>query len=197
MVVREAFKQLVNEGFLHAEPRRGVRVAALSVREAEEMTQLRCLLETQALEWAIPEMKEADLKNAERILDDLDKAKSTDNIFSLNARFHETLYAPAGRERTLSLVATLRFNFERYLRFTWEETSHLARSQREHREILKCCRDRAAEKACVLLRKHILGTGTLLVQRLEQLETAARSTSEDSGTSRTLRARRPKSTVGA
>lgn len=195
MVVREAFKQLVNEGFLHAEPRRGVRVAALSVREAEEMTQLRCLLETQALEWAIPEMKESDLKKAERILDELDRAKSTDDILSLNARFHEILYAPAGRERTSSIIATLRFNFERYFRFTWEGTSHLARSQREHREILKCCRDRAAEKATVLLRKHILGTGTLLVQRLKQLETAADSTSAASGTSRALRARPPRSSA--
>jgi DNA-binding GntR family transcriptional regulator len=60
------------------------------------MTQLRCLLETQALEWAIPEMKESDLKKAERILDELDRAKSTDDILSLNARFHEILYAPPG-----------------------------------------------------------------------------------------------------
>jgi len=181
MVVREAFKQLVNEGLLQAAPRRGVSVAALSVREAEEMTQLRSLLEPQALEWAIPEMKEADFKNAERILDELDEAKSTDDIVSLNARFHETLYAPAGRERTYSIIATLRLNFERYFRFTWEGTSYLARSQREHREILKCCRNRAVEKASVLLRKHIIGTGTLLVQRLKQLETAAGPTSAETG----------------
>jgi len=192
MVVREAFKQLVNEGFLHAEPRRGVKVAVLSVREAEEMTQLRSLLEPQALEWAIPEMKEADLKNGERILDELDEAKSTDDIISLNARFHELLYAPAGRERTYSIISTLRSNFERYFRFTWEGTSYLARSQREHREILKCCRDRAAEKACVLLRKHILGTGALLVQRLKQLETAAGSTSATTHTSQRSRTRPPR-----
>jgi DNA-binding GntR family transcriptional regulator len=182
MVVREAFKQLANEGFLHAEPRRGVSVAALTVREAEEMTQLRSLLEVQALEWAIPEMKQSDLETAELILDELDRAESTDDTIALNARFHETLYAPARRERTLSIIATLRFHFERYFRFTWEGTSHLARSQREHREILKCCRDRAVEKACVLLRKHILGTGTLLARRLKQLEPVAGSTSAASGT---------------
>jgi len=177
MVVREAFKQLVNEGFLQAEPRRGVRVAPLTIREAEEMTQLRSLLEPQALAWAIPEMTETDFTNAGRILNELDGAKSTDDIVSLNARFHETLYAPAGRERTSSIIAMLRLNFERYLRFTWEGTGHLARSQREHREILKCCRNRAADKACDLLRKHVLGTGALLVQRLKQLKATAGSTS--------------------
>ena len=175
MVVREAFKQLAAEGFLRAEPRRGVSVATLTVQESEEMTQLRSLLETQALKWAIPEMKASDFKAAEHILDELDRAESIDDIVSLNARFHETLYAPARRERTLSIITMLRLNFERYFRFTWEGTSYLARSQGEHRDILKCCRDRAAEKACVLLRKHILGTGRLLAQRLKQLETAAAS----------------------
>jgi DNA-binding GntR family transcriptional regulator len=134
------------------------------------------LLEAQALEWAIPEMNESDLKAAERILDDLDKAESADDIISLDGRFHETLYAPARRERTLSIIATLRFKFERYFRFAWEEeTSHLARSQRDHRQILQSCRERNSEKACVALRKHILGTAAPLLQRLKQFESAAGS----------------------
>src|SRR5262245_22728114 len=106
-VVREAFKLLVDEGLLHAAPRRGVSVATPSFREAEEMTKLRSLLEAQALEWAIPEMKESDLKAAEQILDELDRAKLADDIILLDGRFHETLYAPAQRERTLSIIATL------------------------------------------------------------------------------------------
>jgi DNA-binding GntR family transcriptional regulator len=175
MIVREAFKQLVNERILHAEPRRGVSVAALSVREVEETTQLRSLIEAQALAWAIPQMKESDLNAAERILDELDKADSADDIISLDTKFHQTLYAPARREQTLSMIKTLRFNFERYFRFAWEGASHLGHAQGEHREILKCCRDRTAEKACVVLRKHILGTGTPLLERLKELETESRS----------------------
>ena len=65
---------------------------------------------------------------AGRILGKLDKAKSVHRIISLNARFHEALYAPTQRERTLAMIRALRLNFERYLRFTWEETPHLNRS---------------------------------------------------------------------
>jgi DNA-binding GntR family transcriptional regulator len=36
---REAFKQLATEGFLKAEPRRGVSVAHLTADEAQEMTE--------------------------------------------------------------------------------------------------------------------------------------------------------------
>jgi DNA-binding GntR family transcriptional regulator len=167
MIVREAFKQLVTEGFVKAEPRRGVSVARMTADEALEVTQLRSLIEAKALEWAIPQISKADLERAARILAQLDKAKSTDRIISLNAQFHETLYTPARKERTLSMIATLRLNFERYLRFTWEETHYLDQSQKEHREILDLCMARDSEGACALLKRHILGTGTLLVERLK------------------------------
>ena len=107
MIVREAFRQLVTEGFLKAEPRRGVSVAYLTADEAQEMTELRSLIEAKALEWAIPQMSKADLETAARILAELDKAKSTDRIIALNARFHETLYAPARKDRTLAMVAVV------------------------------------------------------------------------------------------
>ena len=167
MIVREAFKQLVTEGFVKAEPRRGVSVATMTADEALEVTQLRSLIEAKALEWAIPQISKADLERAARILAQLDKAKSTDRIISLNAQFHETLYTPARKERTHSMIATLRLNFERYLRFTWEETHYLDQSQKEHREILDLCMARDSEGACALLKRHILGTGTLLVERLK------------------------------
>jgi DNA-binding GntR family transcriptional regulator len=167
MIVREAFKQLVTEGFLKAEPRRGVSVAHLTADEAREMTEIRSLIESKALEWAIPQMSKADLEAAARILGELDKAKSTDRIISLNARFHEALYAPARKERTLAMIGNLRMNFERYLRFTWQETHHLDHSQREHREILELCIARDSKRACALLQRHIEGTGALLVERLK------------------------------
>jgi DNA-binding GntR family transcriptional regulator len=167
MIVREAFKQLATEGFLKAEPRRGVSVAHLTADEAQEMTELRSLIEAKALEWAIPKMSKADLEKASRILAELDKAKSTDRIIALNARFHEALYAPARKDRILAMIANLRMNFERYLRFTWQETHHLDQSQKEHRQILDLCVAGDVEAACALLKQHILATGKVLVARLQ------------------------------
>jgi len=160
-------KKKAGEGFLKAEPRRGVSVAHLTAEEAQEMTELRSLIEAKALEWAIPKMSKADLEKATRILAELDKAKSTDRIIALNARFHEALYAPARKDRTLAMVANLRLNFERYLRFTWQETHHLDQSQKEHRQILDLCVAGDVDAACTLLKQHILGTGRLLVERLQ------------------------------
>lgn len=166
MIAREAFKALVAEGFLAAEPRRGVRVMTMTVEEASEMTQLRCLIEAQALGWAIPHLTLADLKRAGDLLDALDEAGETDEIIALNARFHDTLYIPSGKARTLAMIAGLRRNFERYLRFAWEETRHLEQSQDEHRQLLALCATRDAVGARRLLEAHIRATGALLVRCL-------------------------------
>lgn len=165
-VAREAFRDLVQEGFLMAEPRRGVSVASMSAEEADEITQLRSRIEPQALAWAIPRMTAAVIDAAEKTLKELDKARSVNQIILLNARFHQILYAPAARARTLAMVETLRLGFERYLRFTWESTSHLERSQKEHVELLRLCRAGAVDKACEMLRKHITATGTQLIDSL-------------------------------
>lgn len=166
-VAREAFKDLISECFLISEPRRGVSVAQMSAQEAEEITALRVLVEGQALAWAIPQMSAQHLAQAEAWLDELDKATEVGQLIQLNARFHRSLYAASGRARTIALVETLRLSFERYLRYTWEATSHMGRSQQEHWELLALCRRHEVEAACRLLRSHIEGTGKLLVACLQ------------------------------
>jgi DNA-binding GntR family transcriptional regulator len=166
MIVREAFQQLVTEGFLRSEPRRGVSVAPLILDETREVTQLRVILEAQALEWAIPEMTEVDFATAGRILAKLDRATAADQIIALNSQFHETLYAPSKRERTLLLIRSLRLNFERYLRFLWEDAPHLTKSQSEHKRILALCQAQDVSGATSLLKQHINTTGMMLVKRL-------------------------------
>ncbi|MDO6585140.1 GntR family transcriptional regulator [Salipiger sp. 1_MG-2023] len=170
MIVREAFKQLVVEGLLRNEPRRGVSVSRLNADEAWEISQLRALIEAQALQWAIPNMTQRDFDAYQKILADLDVAPTVDDKIVLNARFHEALYTPSEKPRTLEMIENLRKNFERYLRFTWEETHHLKQSQAEHWAILERCKKQDCEGACSLLRQHILSTGELLVASLNNIE---------------------------
>lgn len=167
---REAFKLLEADGLLYSEPRRGVSVAPLSAEEAVEITALRSLIEVQALEWALPHLDGAVLDAASSLLAQLDVARTVDDVVTLNAAFHRLLYAPSKRDRTLALIETLRLNFERYLRLTWQETSHLGQSQREHRGILAACRDGDRRKAAFLLRHHIRETGRSLVENIGRFQ---------------------------
>jgi DNA-binding GntR family transcriptional regulator len=166
-VVREAFKQLTTEGFLRAEPRRGVTVAKLTSDDADELVRLRSVVEVQALEFAIPELSETDFAAARAVLDQLENARTADEVIRLNALFHDTLYAPSKRERTLALVAMLRLSFDRYFHFVCDESGQVPRSHRDHRQLLKLCEGRDLEGASALLRQHILRSADILGKRLK------------------------------
>jgi DNA-binding GntR family transcriptional regulator len=180
-VAREAFKDLVRESLLVAEPRRGVSVALMSALEAEEMTRLRTLVESQALAWAIPNMMRTDFDCASSLIEKLDRAESVDELIAQNALFHRALYQPCNRVRTLMLIETLRQGFERYLRYTWESTSHLRQSQEEHRKLVNLCQQRDIEGACALLRQHIATTGVVLVDSLKHSKIASAAASDQHG----------------
>jgi DNA-binding GntR family transcriptional regulator len=169
-IVRESFKQLVAEGFLRAQPRRGVRVAELTGDEADELVRLRAANEVQALEHAMPRMTAADIAAARRCLDQLENASSSEEVIRLNAEFHDCLYRPAARERTLALVATLRMGFDRYFRLACDESGQVPKSQQEHRRLLRLCESRDLEGAIALLEKHIVGTGSAIGRRLNSLK---------------------------
>jgi DNA-binding GntR family transcriptional regulator len=140
----------------------------LSADEAREITDLRCLLEGEILGRAMPRLTQADLAHAHALVDRLDTATGIDDIVRLNAQFHTALYARADRPKTLAMIETLRLNFERYLRLTWEETPHLRHSQREHRAVLRLCAKDDRKGAIAALREHILATGETIIRRLAQ-----------------------------
>lgn len=169
MIVREAFKQLAVEGFLRAEPRRGVAVAELSRDDVHELTHIRALIEGQALEWSIPKMTASDFTEAAKILRELDKLNDADSVIRLNEAFHRLLYAPAGCVRTLTLIETLQKGFERYFRYICDKTGHVPKTQREHHAILKLCKERNIRSAVKLLRQHIIGAGEALTDHLDGL----------------------------
>jgi DNA-binding GntR family transcriptional regulator len=166
-VVREAFKQLIAERLLIAEPRRGVYIPELGYDDALELSILRSLIEVQALEWSIPNMVPNTLNAASLILDKIDVEVQIENLISLNSEFHMVLYVDSNKSSTLELISTLRTKFERYLWFTWRNTSHLYKSQEEHRRLVQLCAARETDAACALLRRHILGTGDVLAERLQ------------------------------
>lgn len=167
-ITREAFTQLAAEGLLVSEPRRGVFVPRLTADEAEEISALRSLVEPQALVWAWANMDDAVFERASRVLEEIDMEGDPTRLIELNNRFHMCLYEPSGKLKTLDLITSLRRNFERYLRFTWQSTEHISQSQDEHRALLALCRSGDKKGAERFLRQHIQATGKLLVSKLRQ-----------------------------
>jgi DNA-binding GntR family transcriptional regulator len=166
--VREALKELVGEGLAVFAKNRGIVVSELSAKVAWELTEYRCLLEGQMALWAVPQLNDHDLMEAEEILDRLDGETRLREILKLNTAFHTVLFTPANRPYFLKSIETVRANLSRYWRLAWEELGHKPHSQRDHRKILTLCKKGDAKAVGREMEKHIRETGTLIVGYLKR-----------------------------
>ncbi|HEX2913655.1 MAG TPA: GntR family transcriptional regulator [Chloroflexia bacterium] len=164
--IREAFRQLEAEGLITIYPHRGAVVTELSPQEAQELYEIRLVLETTALEKAIPRLKQEDFKKAQAIIAATEGQTDISHLGELNWEFHSTLYAAAGRPRLLSMLTNLHLTVDRYMRFELAALDYLPKSQQEHSALLEACRQQEVEKAVGLLREHIESAGKLLVDYL-------------------------------
>lgn len=154
-VLREALKSLEAEGLVVFYPNRGAIVSELSAEEAREIFDIRLFLELGALELSIPNLTDADITEAERILQQTDTEDSGRRLGELNWQFHETLYRASRRPKLLSLIQNMHNNVERYMRLYLSTMNYRAKSQEEHRRLLDACVQRDIKAAQELLRRHM------------------------------------------
>jgi DNA-binding GntR family transcriptional regulator len=169
--IREAFRQLEAEGLITLHAHRGAVVSALSLDEIAELFDLRALLEPDLLARAIPRMTDIDLAAAGKVLDRYQLSLDGPDVHAwgeINSEFHLTLYRPAGRDRSLGLVQSLLGNTDRYTRLQLVLTSGIERAKAEHAQLLKLCRERNAQEAGDLLRRHVQSAGADLLAFLRQ-----------------------------
>lgn len=164
--LREALKTLESEGLVQFNPNRGVVVSALSAEEAQEIFEIRMLLEVGALGYAIPQLTERDLLKAECILNQLEQEKDSSKWSELNYLFHETLYQASGRKRLLEMIQVLHNNVERYMNLYLEAMHFQEQSQIEHRTLLEACCQKNMRKAKSVLQGHMGAASKMLTKYL-------------------------------
>jgi DNA-binding GntR family transcriptional regulator len=134
--VREALRQLEAEGLVTFSPHRGAVVSTMSLQEIAELFELRAEIESDLLRRAIPNMKNEDHNRAKEILVAYEIALRAGEVAKygeLNWQFHSTLYAPAARAFTMSMVGKLHQQSDRYLRMQLALTHGETRAKDEHR----------------------------------------------------------------
>ena len=169
--VREALRQLEAEGLVTFNPHRGAVVTTLSLKQIQELFELRAEIEGDLIRRAVPNMTAEDHARAAEILDAYEVALHAGQVTvwgALNWQFHSTLYAPADRELTMSMVNKLHQHSDRYLRMQLALTHGESRARHEHRAIAAAAKKRDAAKASALLRDHILGAGRALVTFIDR-----------------------------
>ena len=165
--VREALRQLEAEGLINIVLHKGAVVSALSPADIKEVFEMRALLEAEVLRVSIPNLRDQHFQAAEDILKQYEQAlwaeeEGVGDWGRLNWDFHSTLYAGAERPQFMSVIRTLNYKGERYIRLQLYLTREMDRAKREHRMLLDLCKARDVSGAVDLLLKHIRFAGQSL-----------------------------------
>jgi DNA-binding GntR family transcriptional regulator len=157
--VREAFFQLISEGFVEAAPRRGVVVADLSPHDAEETYVLKGALEALAAQLAAEKASKELANSLEGINQELRAAIDASpldmgRVLELNNRFHQTFSDASGSRKLSRLVTVYRRQTLRYNYIYLSAVSRLRQSVEEHRAMIEALRRKDVDEVGRLVRLH-------------------------------------------
>ena len=149
--IREALRQLTQQGLLVLEPNKGVRVAQYLSESVRPLTvELRRTIETFVLDSIFDQITPADIAEWERILGDIQIACETGDTAALvdhDLRFHQAIIQSHDEKDIFALWQPIALRMlMQYTRFT-----DLMESYHEHKTILDAIRsgDKAAALAAL------------------------------------------------
>jgi DNA-binding GntR family transcriptional regulator len=146
--IRESLKILEGEGHVTYHPNRGYFVTELSATDLSELYRIREILEAEALTRAVAEVSDADLRDIEEILKEVNAAAASGDIDALtqaNRAFHLSIIELSGMNRLSRLIRQLWDASDIYRTVYFREESNRDRIFAEHQEIFRALETRDAE----------------------------------------------------
>jgi DNA-binding GntR family transcriptional regulator len=157
--LREAFRALEQAGLLKTEKNRGVTVRALSLREAEEIYQVRAMLDESVARSLAERMTPETLATLKRIIASMKAAKKDHDLTlytTLNVQLHDAMVSGVGNQHLIETYRHLVRQLGLLRQAAIEsEKSALATSVAEHEKIVNALAKGDAERAVALVREHV------------------------------------------
>jgi len=174
--LREALSLLLSDALVTAEGQRGFRVAPISLADLEDVTNLRVLIETEALRQSIRNGDarwEASLVAAFHLLSQAESQPDRINpsvYEQRNKAFHEALISAHDSAWSKYVLGILYRHAERYRNINLRLTAaHAAERDvhREHEEIYRAAMARQEARAALALEAHVRLTLDIVRQQAE------------------------------
>jgi DNA-binding GntR family transcriptional regulator len=174
--VRHTLRRLESEGLVVSLPRRGSRVAPLSVDELEEIQALRLGLETVLARRGAEAITDAALTEMTAARDEMERAFRAGDLDSYLASFwslRDACYRCAGRPRLERALQDQRVRVERYVLTLCRDPEAFADLRRGPDTLLEACRARDGEAAETATRDALLWVLAELQRMLDNAEAAS------------------------
>ena len=166
--VRDALLRLEAEGLIEVRSDRGAYVKSLTASGCVEVFDLRVLLECDALAQAIPNHTPRSIRSVEAVQRELEVEDETRLWVQGDRRFHELLYEPSARPRTLQFIEILRNVVDRFYLTRLEHGIRRDPWKKEHHAILDAVLSRDIGRALAALAGHLRATQEVVLAALDR-----------------------------
>jgi DNA-binding GntR family transcriptional regulator len=175
--IREALKQLENEGLVKFHLHRGVQVASYSPDEFENLYTIRATLEGLAGRLGTRNITETEIDRMRKLLEQMDVAAQKEENYKenlqLDCEFHFILYRAVKCEQLIKMITSLRDNTINFNVYNYIAPrlipNYMERIQKEHAAILDAVAARLPRRVERLLKDAISRTGKVMTEYFRNL----------------------------
>jgi DNA-binding GntR family transcriptional regulator len=164
--IREALRQLEQEGFITIIPNVGTVVSELSQKDIVQIYDLMGVLEGLSLRIATPFLSRGKIDQIEELVVRVEESRKDPFMMSMhNYEFHRFLTGLSGNERLIQFMENIRTHTYRMRLQTFYSEEQVEASIKEHRQILNAVKDKKAEEAESIIRRHYQDAKGRLIKR--------------------------------
>ena len=169
--LREALKVLATEGLVELVPRRGARVAQLSLRELTDLFEALAGVEGLAAELAAERISATDLEKLHELqasIEQSHKARNRLAYFHENHELHVAIVRCSGNSAIVDIHGRLIARVRRARYQAILSDARWSASVEEHAQILAALARRDARRAGELMRQHVAHTGLVVRASMDE-----------------------------
>lgn len=159
--IREAFKQLENEGLIDYIPNRGCFAKGFTRQDIEDIYAVRKALEILAVEWAVKGMTPEQLKSLQDQSDLMEfytARKDSKKVLEINTDFHDVIYNATGSRFMAQVLRSYKEYIEQTRKVLFYEQEYLEEIYEEHKAILDAMISKDVDAAKTAMAKHLDGS---------------------------------------
>ena len=171
--IREAIGQLLGEGIVEYRSNRRSYVREFTVKQVNDLFQVRSTLEALAIRLAMPKISQEIIDKIHHILEEVENALARGDLAAYSdadRHFHHTIVHLTGNETLITALERLSFQIQMIRTIANRDANVVERTHRERPQILKALATRDADLAAKLMEDHIDGVRQAVVAQLGEVE---------------------------
>ena len=169
--IREAIRMLEQEGLAVTMPRRGAEVAKMTLKDMEDVLEIREALDELAVRLACTRITEEQLNRLTEVKEEFEMSTRTGNVKKIaeaDVSFHDVIYEATGNPKLVSLLNTLRAQVYRYRVDYVKNPKNYPVLKREHEANLQGLRDGNTDLAAAAMHEHVVNQAVAVTEVIRE-----------------------------